>query len=83
MRVTPANGSSSESHGKRSRCQSSNVENNLEKNESASLFLQEVIKRQFPPLSNDDMDLVHFADFQENSVMNSENVIKVCLSEVS
>ena len=59
----------------------------LEENESACLFLQEVIKKQFPPLSDDDMDLVRIADFQENSVNNyrfySENVMKVCLSEIS
>ena len=61
--------------------------NNLEKNESACLFLQEVMKKQFPPLSDDDMDLVRFADFQENSVKNyrfySKNLMKICLSEIS
>ena len=61
--------------------------NNLAKNESACLFLQEVIKKQFPPLSDDDMDLVRLAVFQENSVKNyrfyRKSVMKVCLSEIS
>ena len=40
----------------------------VEENESACLLLQEVTAKQFPPLGDDDMDVVRIADLQANSI---------------